>query len=94
VLSRTSVFTATTLKSKSSKSRRRDCSVASAARLACEPAFAQAARDPSAHAVPAAEKSDRAPMHRVATSRVRREVNLNRDVNVRKPLLVGNPMAP
>ena len=92
--SRTSVFTATTPKSKSSKSPRPDCSVASAARLACEPAFAQAAHGPSGHAVPGAEKSDRAPTHRAARSRVRRGANLNHDENVKRPLLGVNPMVP
>ena len=58
----TSASTATTPKSKSSKSPRPDSSVEFAAKPACAHAFVRAVRDPSALAVLVAVRSDRVPM--------------------------------
>jgi hypothetical protein len=94
VPSPTSAYTATTPKSKSSKSPRRDFSVAFAARPAYELAFVRAAHDLSVHDARVGVKSARAPMLRAVRSRARRGQNLNHVGSARRLRLVVNLKAP
>jgi len=90
----TSAYIAMTLKSKSSKSPRRDCSVAFEVKLECELVFARADRDPSVRVAPALARSDRVPTLRAMRSRALREVNLNHGETAKEPVPVVNPKAP
>jgi len=90
----TSAYIATTLKSKSSKSPRRDCSVAFVVKPECELVFARVAHVPNVRAAPAVARSDRVRTHRAVRSRALREAKLNHGETAKRPVPVVNLKAP